>query len=173
MVVVGLGLIAITAPTPGHDAAISWGTTAGSGSAPEADMVSLVTPLHVAVALVETPAVLPSRAAVALTTALAQLGRPYRYGAAGPRSFDCSGLTLFAYRAAGINLPHSAAAQYHSGPRIARNDLQPGDLIFWAGLGHVGIYIGGGRMVHAPRPGQAVSIISIDAGRFVGAVRPG
>lgn len=117
---------------------------------------------------------LPSaRGSLALTTALAQLGKPYRYGAAGPRSFDCSGLALFAYRAAGVTLPHNAAAQFGSGRHIARSDLQPGDLIFWAGLGHVGIYLGGGRMVHAPSPGHTVSIISIDGGRLVGAVRPG
>jgi len=119
------------------------------------------------------PPAAPSRGSVALQAALRELGKPYRYGALGPRSYDCSGLTLFAYRAAGISLPHSAAAQYGSGRRVARKDLQPGDLIFWRGLGHVGIYLGGGRMVHAPQSGDVVRITSIDQGTFIGGVRPG
>jgi cell wall-associated NlpC family hydrolase len=146
--VLGIGLIGMATPTPGLATTVQ-------------------VPPAAAAALPTTPAT------VAVRTALSELGKPYRYGAAGPRAFDCSGLTLFAYRAAGINLPHYAAAQYRSGRRVARSDLQPGDLIFWAGLGHVGIYLGGGQMIHAPRPGHVVSITSIDEGRFVGAVRPG
>ncbi|MCW3044481.1 MAG: hydrolase [Actinobacteria bacterium] len=114
-----------------------------------------------------------SAAARAVETALKELGRPYRYGALGPSTFDCSGLTKFAYGAAGIVLPHSAAAQYGSGRRVNRNQLQPGDLIFWKGLGHVGMYVGAGRMVHAPQTGQLVTITSIDQGAYLGAVRPG
>ena len=127
----------------------------------------------IAPAPVAVPPAAPSRGSVALQAALRELGKPYRYGALGPRSYDCSGLTLFAYRAAGISLPHSAAAQYGSGRRVARKDLQPGDLIFWRGLGHVGIYLGGGRMVHAPQSGDVVRITSIDQGTFIGGVRPG
>jgi cell wall-associated NlpC family hydrolase len=114
-----------------------------------------------------------SPAARAVETALKELGKPYRYGALGPSTFDCSGLTKFAYHAAGIELPHSAAAQYGSGRRINRNQLQPGDLIFWRGLGHVGMYVGAGRMVHAPETGDVVRIASIDQGSYLGAVRPG
>lgn len=114
-----------------------------------------------------------SRAAQAVETALSELGKPYRYGALGPGTFDCSGLTKFAYGAAGIDLPHSAAAQYRSGPRVDRSQLQPGDLIFWRGLGHVAMYIGGGRMVHAPETGDVVRVASIDQGAYLGAVRPG
>jgi cell wall-associated NlpC family hydrolase len=114
-----------------------------------------------------------SAAARAVETALKELGKPYRYGALGPSTFDCSGLTKFAYGAAGIVLPHSAAAQYGSGRRVNRNQLQPGDLIFWRGLGHVGMYVGGGRMVHAPQTGELVTITSIDQGTYLGAVRPG
>ena len=161
----------------------------------EADMVALVTALPDAVAAppaaavppaslqvaaaaapaaAPPPAALPlSPAARAVDTALKELGKPYRYGALGPSTFDCSGLTKFAYRAAGIELPHSAAAQYGSGHRVNRNQLQPGDLIFWRGLGHVGMYIGGGRMVHAPQTGHVVTITSIDQGAYLGAVRPG
>jgi cell wall-associated NlpC family hydrolase len=120
------------------------------------------------------PAAAPLPAAArAVETALQELGKPYRYGALGPSTFDCSGLTKFAYHAAGIDLPHSAAAQYGSGRRINRNQLQPGDLIFWRGLGHVGMYVGAGRMVHAPETGDVVRIASIDQGAYLGAVRPG
>ena len=130
--------------------------------------------LHLAAA--QPPAVaappLPA-AARAVQVALKELGKPYRYGALGPSTFDCSGLTKFAYGAVGISLPHSAAAQYQSGRRVNRNQLQPGDLIFWRGLGHVGLYIGNGKMVHAPRTGEVVTIISIDQGGYLGAVRPG
>lgn len=131
----------------------------------------------VRVAAASAPATAPppplSAAARAVETALKELGRPYRYGALGPSTFDCSGLTKFAYGAAGIVLPHSAAAQYGSGRRVNRNQLQPGDLIFWKGLGHVGMYVGAGRMVHAPQTGQLVTITSIDQGAYLGAVRPG
>ena len=130
--------------------------------------------LHVAAA--QPPAVaappLPA-AARAVETALTELGKPYRYGALGPSTFDCSGLTKFAYGTVGISLPHSAAAQYQAGRRVNRNQLQPGDLIFWRGLDHVGLYIGNGKMVHAPRTGEVVTIISIDLGGYLGAVRPG
>ena len=133
-------------------------------------------PASLHLAAVSPPAVaapaLPA-AARAVQTALKELGKPYRYGALGPSTFDCSGLTKFAYSAAGISLPHSAAAQYQSGRRVNRNQLQPGDLIFWRGLDHVGLYIGNGKMVHAPRTGEVVTIISIDQGGYLGAVRPG
>jgi len=131
--------------------------------------------LHLAAAqppAMAAPQLLPA-AARAVEAALNELGKPYRYGALGPSTFDCSGLTKFAYGAAGIGLPHSAAAQYQSGRRVNRNQLQPGDLIFWRGLGHVGLYIGNGKMVHAPRTGEVVTIISIDQGGYLGAVRPG
>jgi peptidoglycan DL-endopeptidase CwlO len=167
----------------------------------ESDMVALVTAVPAAssappappapppapaarasvrVAAASAPAAAPppaapplSAAARAVETALKELGKPYRYGALGPSTFDCSGLTKFAYGAAGIVLPHSAAAQYGSGRRVNRNQLQPGDLIFWKGLGHVGMYIGAGRMVHAPQTGELVTITSIDQGAYLGAVRPG
>ena len=109
----------------------------------------------------------------ALQAALSKCGAPYVWGASGPGSFDCSGLTMWAFGKAGIDLPHSAAAQYGSGRRISRNQLQPGDLIFWRGLGHVGMYVGAGRMVHAPETGDVVRITSIDQGGYLGAVRPG
>jgi peptidoglycan DL-endopeptidase CwlO len=113
------------------------------------------------------------RAAVAVRTAYAQLGDPYRWGGTGPNSFDCSGLTSFAWRAAGVSLPHSSRAQYASGRKVARSDLQPGDLVFfYSPISHVGIYIGGGRMIDAPYPGSSVHITPISQLPYSGAVRP-
>ena len=99
----------------------------------------------------------------AVDTALAQQGKPYVWAAAGPGSYDCSGLTQFAYRAAGIPLPHSSRMQSTIGAPVARGDLRPGDLIFfYSPVGHVGIYIGGGKMVHAPTSGDVVRIANVD-----------
>src|SRR3954470_5471643 len=103
-------------------------------------------------------------AQVAVNTALAQQGDPYVWAGAGPNSFDCSGLTQFAYRAAGIALPHSSSMQSRMGTPVARANLQPGDLVFfYSPVSHVGIYIGNGLMVHAPTRGSVVKIVSIDA----------
>jgi cell wall-associated NlpC family hydrolase len=113
------------------------------------------------------------RAAIAVRTAYAQLGDPYVYGAGGPDSFDCSGLTSYAWRAAGVSLPHSSSAQYGSGPHVSRSSLQPGDLVFfYSPISHVGIYIGGGKMIDAPHPGTSVRITSISDLPYSGAVRP-
>ena len=113
------------------------------------------------------------RASVAVRTAYAQLGDPYRWGGTGPGSFDCSGLTSFAWRAAGVSLPHSSSAQYSSGRRVSRSSLQPGDLVFfYSPISHVGIYIGGGKMIDAPHPGTSVRITSISQLPYSGAVRP-
>ncbi|GAA0953902.1 NlpC/P60 family protein [Actinocorallia libanotica] len=117
-------------------------------------------------------------AKTALEYAYKQLGKPYIYGGAGPTGFDCSGLTMRAWGAAGVSLPHNAAAQYSltSAKRVSYDNLQPGDLIFFSGLGHVGMYVGGGKMIHAPRTGKNVEIVSVTSGyyrdRFVGGGRP-
>jgi cell wall-associated NlpC family hydrolase len=104
------------------------------------------------------------RAAIAVATAAAQVGKPYQWGAAGPDSFDCSGLTMFAWAAAGVGLPHNAGAQYAVTAHIPLSALQPGDLVFFFGdLSHVGIYVGGGTMIHAPHAGASVEYASIDA----------
>jgi len=96
------------------------------------------------------------------------------YGAAGPGSFDCSGLVMYAYAQAGVSLPHYAAAQYDQGRHVGRGELQPGDLVFFDGLGHVGIYAGNGQFIHAPHSGTVVQYASM-AGywdqNYVGAVR--
>jgi cell wall-associated NlpC family hydrolase len=108
--------------------------------------------------------------------AMDELGKPYSWGAAGPNAFDCSGLTRYVYGRVGISLPHSSRAQYGSGRHVSRDELQPGDLVFFSRGGtisHVGIYIGGGNFVHAPRTGDVVKISSLSKhGGYVGAVRP-
>ncbi|MCU1605938.1 MAG: Cell wall-associated hydrolase, invasion-associated protein, partial [Modestobacter sp.] len=93
----------------------------------------------------------------AVNSAMAQIGDPYVWAAAGPDAFDCSGLTQFAYAAAGIALPHSSSAQAGMGQAVSRDQLQPGDLIgFYSPVSHIGIYIGNGQMVHAPTSGDVV-----------------
>ncbi|MFI5981344.1 NlpC/P60 family protein [Streptomyces sp. NPDC051555] len=110
----------------------------------------------------------------AVAFARAQLGKPYVWGATGPGSYDCSGLTQAAWRAAGIDLPRTTWDQVQAGPRIATADLRPGDLVFfYDDISHVGLYIGGGRMIHAPRPGAYVREDSIHYQPMYGSVRPG
>ena len=114
-------------------------------------------------------------AQVALEFAMAQVGKAYAYGAAGPDAYDCSGLTMAAYAAAGIALPHSSAAQYGMGPHIAESDLQPGDLVFYySPISHVGMYIGNGLIVNAENPAGGVRVQGLNSiPDLVGAVRPG
>jgi cell wall-associated NlpC family hydrolase len=114
------------------------------------------------------------RAAAAVAYARAQLGKAYVYGAAGPNAFDCSGLTMMAWRQAGVSLPHSSSAQFSSGPHVATSDLQPGDLVFYySPISHVGIYIGGGMVLHAANPSAGVEISPLFSMPYSGAVRPG
>jgi cell wall-associated NlpC family hydrolase len=96
-------------------------------------------------------------AQVAVDTARAQLGKPYVYAGSGPDVFDCSGLTMYAWAAAGVSLSHNAEAQYMSLPHVSQSELQPGDLVFFgAPIHHVGIYVGGGTMIEAPYTGVDV-----------------
>lgn len=121
-----------------------------------------------------TPEFAPGAAGDVVAFAFKQLGKPYRWGAAGPRSYDCSGLTLSAWRTAGVGLPHNAASQYASTARVDRNRLRPGDLVFfYSPISHVGVYIGGGRMIHAPEFGERVRVASIDSLPIHGFGRPG
>jgi peptidoglycan DL-endopeptidase CwlO len=102
------------------------------------------------------------RAQVAVSTALAQLGDPYVYGASGPDAFDCSGLTMYSWRAAGVSLPHSSSSQTGYGTPVSLSDLSPGDLIFYySPISHVAMYIGHGQIVHAPHTGTVVSVTSM------------
>jgi cell wall-associated NlpC family hydrolase len=118
------------------------------------------------------PAAPPSQYGGVVGIAMQELGKPYVWGAAGPNYFDCSGLVMYVYAQVGVSLPHNAAAQYGYGSPVAYNDLQPGELVFFEGLGHVGIYIGGGQFIHAPHTGDVVKISSLsDHGGYVGARR--
>jgi cell wall-associated NlpC family hydrolase len=115
-----------------------------------------------------------ARAGTAVDTAKAQIGKPYEWGAAGPGSYDCSGLTMYAWGRAGVSLPHSSSAQYSSLPHLDISQIAPGDLLFFGHpIHHVGIYIGGGQMVNAPQTGENVRVDSIYRGGYVGAGRAG
>ena len=109
---------------------------------------------------------------IAIKTAMSKIGSPYVYGATGPNSFDCSGLTSFAYAAAGITLPRSSGEQAGIGRPVSRAQLKPGDLVFfYSPISHVGLYIGGGKMVHARTFGQPVAVTSVDQSGYAMAVR--
>ena len=106
--------------------------------------------------------------------ALREVGVPYRWGGSSPVSgFDCSGLVYWAYGRIGVKLPHSSYALYDRGRHIPRRGMKPGDVLFFLGLGHVGIYVGRGRMVHAPHSGSRVQVVGLSryGGRLVGVRR--
>ena len=120
-----------------------------------------------------TPAPPPTHGGV-VGIAMHYLGTPYVWGGASPSGFDCSGFVMYVYAQIGVSLPHSSYAQYGYGSPVSRGDLQPGDLVFFDGLGHVGIYIGGGSFIHSPHTGDVVKISSMTgwyASTFVGARR--
>jgi peptidoglycan DL-endopeptidase CwlO len=105
------------------------------------------------------------RAGAAIAAAQSVLGTPYRWAGAGPGGFDCSGLTMWAWSHAGVGLPHSSGAQYGATQRVPIDQLQPGDLVFFGSpIHHVGLYIGGGQMIHAPHTGDVVRVASIYSG---------
>ncbi|MGP4112841.1 NlpC/P60 family protein [Streptomyces sp. 4N509B] len=113
------------------------------------------------------------RAAAAVAFAHAQLGKPYVWGGTGPDGFDCSGLTQAAWAAAGVALPRTSYAQVGSGTPVALSELAPGDLVFYyAGLSHVGIYVGGGQVIHASRPGAPIAFAPVDSMPVAAATRP-
>jgi peptidoglycan DL-endopeptidase CwlO len=106
--------------------------------------------------------------------AMAQLGEPYSYGATGPSSWDCSGLTSAAWREAGVSISRTSSSQIGDGSRVSTSNLQPGDLVFYySPISHVGIYIGDGKIVHATHPGDVVSVDPLHSMPLVGASRPG
>ncbi|MGJ7449708.1 NlpC/P60 family protein [Aquipuribacter sp. MA13-13] len=117
-------------------------------------------------------AVPDDRVATVLGFACAQMGKPYKWGGSGPGSYDCSGLTSAAWSQVGVSLPHSSRAQAGMGTRVSRGDLRPGDLVFtYSPISHVGIYIGGNRMVAAPSAGDVVKIQNLEYQPFNTAVR--
>ncbi len=114
----------------------------------------------------------PSYAPAVVQVAYQQLGKPYRYAGAGPDVFDCSGLVVYCYARVGVRLPHSSYMQARCGVPVSYSELQPGDLVFFRGNGHVGMYIGNGQYIHAPRTGDVVRIADLGRRRdFSGAVR--
>jgi cell wall-associated NlpC family hydrolase len=129
-------------------------------------------------ALADLPAPDPA-AAAAVRAALGQVGKPYRWGATGPASFDCSGLVRFAYAEAGLSLPRTSRQQWSAGRHLQVGELRPGDLVFWAHdpadpatIHHVGIYVGQGLMVHAPHTGALVRVDAVRPSGYAGATRP-
>jgi cell wall-associated NlpC family hydrolase len=135
---------------------------------------------EMALSMIPTNVPAPTQAAaVAITEAESHLGTPYVWGATGPGSFDCSGLTLTAYRAAGIALPRTSREQWYAGPQVGLGDLQPGDLLFWASdptnpatIHHVAMYLGNGQMIAAPHAGAEVRVQPVYLDGYIGAVRP-
>jgi cell wall-associated NlpC family hydrolase len=103
----------------------------------------------------------PSQYGGVVGIAMQYLGVPYVWGGMSPSGFDCSGFIAYVYAQVGVSLPHHAASQYGYGTPVSRSDLQPGDLVFFNGLGHAGIYIGGGQFIHSPHTGDVVKITSI------------
>jgi peptidoglycan DL-endopeptidase CwlO len=117
----------------------------------------------------------PSQYGGAVGLAMDYLGTPYRWGASGPSAFDCSGLVSYVYGRLGVSLPHHAASQWNKGTYVSKDQLEPGDLVFFDGLGHEGIYVGHGQFIHAPHTGDVVKISSLNEGwyksSYVGAKR--
>ena len=118
----------------------------------------------------------PARYGGVIGIAMRYLGTPYRWGGASPSTgFDCSGFVMYVFAQIGVSLPHNAAMQYSYGTAVSRSQLQPGDLVFFNGLGHNGIYIGGGQFIHSPHTGDVVKISSLGdswyASTYVGARR--
>ncbi len=104
---------------------------------------------------------------------MGQIGTPYVWGGASPGGFDCSGLTSWSYRQAGVSIPRTSGAQCSGLPRVSRDQLRPGDIVcFGSPVHHVGMYVGGGSMVESPRTGLSVRTTSINRGGYSGAVRP-
>ncbi|HEU5157504.1 MAG TPA: NlpC/P60 family protein [Streptosporangiaceae bacterium] len=113
-----------------------------------------------------------TKALRAVAAAKSKLGAPYVWGGSGPSTFDCSGLTMWAYKQVGISLPHFTGAQWNAGRHVSRSALRPGDLVFfYSDLHHMGMYVGAGKMIHAPRTGDVVRIATLDGRPYAGAVR--
>lgn len=146
----------------------------GGGATPAAPSAPSAPAAPAAPAAPSVPAP-SSMSGVAIAAAQGQLGVPYKFAASSPGvAFDCSGLTKYAWGRAGISLPHQSAAQFASTPHVPKDQAQPGDLIFYhSPIGHVGLYLGGGSMIHAPATGDVVKIVQVRWAKVVGVSRPG
>ena len=153
---VALAIPATSAFTPAHPAgALRW----------EPQVVAAVQPVHrsLPAALVATPGAGSRAGAMAVRAALTRLGDPYVWAAAGPHAFDCSGLVVWSFQQAGVELPHSSQALAAGGQPVALNRMQPGDVItYYSGASHVGLYVGNGKMVHASTEGVPVAVVPVD-----------
>ena len=125
------------------------------------------------------PAGTPAAIVTAIGAARSALGDPYQWGATGPTTWDCSGLTQWAYGQAGVSLPRTSREQWFTGPHPALDALLPGDLLFWAtnpndpaSIHHVAIYLGGGYMIEAPHTGAVVHVVAVYLNGYFGATRP-
>ena len=138
------------------------GVSGGADADPAAGVKGLRLQSPVTFVLPKKPVRLPL-AKQAVKLARTQLGVPYAYGGASPGGFDCSGLVSWVYGRLGVPLPHNAAALYAVGRPVPLAAMRPGDLVFFSGLGHVGLYVGRGRMIHAPQSGRRVEVQRLDA----------
>jgi cell wall-associated NlpC family hydrolase len=161
-------LLPAAAPT---GAAVPAPAAAPLAAAAPAQLATVTSPVELAaVSAPAAPAAAP--AATAMDLALSKIGSPYRYGAAGPNAFDCSGLVNWAYKNAGVSLPRTSRAMSQVGTPISRDDLRPGDLVFfYRPVSHVAIYIGDGKVVHASTRKSPVKISDLDAMKFTSARR--
>jgi cell wall-associated NlpC family hydrolase len=141
---------------------------------PQPQQSSTGTVVGVSASTPEATVAPPARYGGVVGIAMQYLGVPYVWGGASPSGFDCSGLVMYVFAQVGVSLPHSTYAQWGMGVPVSRDQLQPGDLVFFDGLGHVGIYVGGGSFIHAPHTGTVVQISSLSgwyASSYVGARR--
>ena len=133
-----------------------------------------ITPIGASASTGDVSVAPPSQYTGVVGIAMRYLGVPYVWGGSSPSGFDCSGFVAYVYAQVGVSLPHYTGAQWNMGVPVDRGSLEPGDLVFFDGLGHVGIYIGGGQFIHAPHTGDVVKISSMTgwyADTYVGARR--
>ena len=162
------------APAPAFDSAALLAAAVPAATAAAPAPVASTRIAQVAVSTQVAPQAAPgsSARASAVTLALSKVGSPYRWGATGPSSFDCSGLVNWAFEQSGIEVPRTSRALSQVGAPVSRDDLQPGDLVFfYSPVSHVGIYIGDGQMVHASTSGKPVAVSSIDGRQYNSARR--